>query len=178
MGQLNRQYDSGWTSPYTFTYNNQGLRVAVSNFLGQVSRVTYDMEDHPVRVEDASSVVVTNSFDFLGRLIVRGYAATNSVEQFAYSGRGLVAHINALDLTNFYGYSALRQKTAETNANYEHTLFTYSPAGDLLTLTDGKDHTTTWQHDLYGRVTNKLDATSTAMRCSWWRFKLGCGSRS
>ena len=36
--------------------------------------------------------------------------------------------------------------------------FTYSPAGDLLTLTDGKSQVTTWAYDLYGRVTNKWDA--------------------
>ena len=26
-----------------------------------------------------------------------------------------------------------------------------------MTLTDGKSHVTTWNYDLYGRVTNKLD---------------------
>jgi len=31
------------------------------------------------------------------------------------------------------------------------------PAGDLLSLTDGKSQTTKWNYDEYGRVTNKLD---------------------
>ena len=36
--------------------------------------------------------------------------------------------------------------------------FTYNPSDELLTLTDGKNQTTTWNYDEYGRVTNKLDA--------------------
>jgi len=31
----------------------------------------------------------------------------------------------------------------------------------LLSLTDGKSQTTKWNYDEYGRVTNKLDQTST-----------------
>ncbi len=32
-----------------------------------------------------------------------------------------------------------------------------NPAGDLISLTDGKLQTTRWNYDLYGRVTNKVD---------------------
>ena len=34
-------------------------------------------------------------------------------------------------------------------------------AGDLKTLTDGKNQITTWNYDEYGRTTNKLGATRT-----------------
>ncbi|MBI3851949.1 MAG: hypothetical protein HY298_16960 [Verrucomicrobia bacterium] len=33
-----------------------------------------------------------------------------------------------------------------TNANSELTQFTYNAAGDRLTLTDGKNQTTTWTY--------------------------------
>jgi RHS repeat-associated protein len=39
--------------------------------------------------------------------------------------------------------------------------FAYNGAGDLLTLADGKNQTTTWIYDQYGRVTNKVDASTT-----------------
>jgi YD repeat-containing protein len=39
--------------------------------------------------------------------------------------------------------------------------FGYSAAGDLLTLTDGNGHTTTWGYDTFGRTTNKVDALGT-----------------
>ncbi len=36
--------------------------------------------------------------------------------------------------------------------------FTYNGANDLLTLTDGKNQTTSFGIDLYGNATNKIDA--------------------
>jgi RHS repeat-associated protein len=37
-----------------------------------------------------------------------------------------------------------------------------------MTLSDGKSQTTTWKYDLYGRMTNKVDATSADMfRCAY-----------
>ena len=35
-------------------------------------------------------------------------------------------------------------KTAETNANSEVVQYAYGPADDLLSLPDGKGHTTQW----------------------------------
>src|SRR6266498_1333723 len=49
------------------------------------------------------------------------------------------------------------RKVAETNANNEKIRYTNNTAGDLLSLTDGKNQTTKWNYDEYGRVTNKLD---------------------
>ena len=48
----------------------------------------------------------------------------------------------------------------ETNANNEVLRFTYNPSDELLTLTDGKNQTTTWNYDARGRVTQKVDAAS------------------
>src|SRR5437773_11218094 len=49
------------------------------------------------------------------------------------------------------------RKVLETNANSEIIRYTNNAAGDLLSLTDGKNQTTKWNYDEYGRVTNKLD---------------------
>src|SRR5207249_750260 len=49
------------------------------------------------------------------------------------------------------------------NANYEVTQFSYNPAGDLVTLTDGNGNPTTWNYDQFGRVTNKIDAASNVI---------------
>jgi RHS repeat-associated protein len=38
--------------------------------------------------------------------------------------------------------------------------FTYDGAGDRLSLTDGKNQTTTWTYDAYGNVSNKVDAAN------------------
>jgi YD repeat-containing protein len=111
-------------------------------------------------VTDANGVSVTNTFDALHRLSTRTYP-DGGVEKFGYSARGLVAYTNQLDKVTFYGYDEAMRKTWETNANNEIIRYTNNAAGDLLSLTDGKNQTTKWNYDEYGRVTNKLDQVGT-----------------
>ncbi len=61
------------------------------------------------------------------------------------------------------GYDAALRKTSETNANLEVTQYTYNPGGDLMTLTDGSSHTTSWHYDLFGMATNKVDAAGNVI---------------
>jgi RHS repeat-associated protein len=137
-------------------YNNQGLRTTVSNVFGAESVVTFDIHDRPEYATDANGVTVANAYDNLGRLLARGYP-DDGVEWFGYSARGLVAYTNQLGLVTRYAYDEAGRKTYETNANTEVLRYTNSAAGDLLSLTDGKNQTTRWSYDEYGRVTNKLD---------------------
>jgi len=50
-----------------------------------------------------------------------------------------------------------------TNANNEVLGFAYNPANEILALTDGKNQTTLWNYDAYGRVTNKVDAAANVL---------------
>jgi len=61
----------------------------------------------------------------------------------------------------------------QTNANGELLQFTYNPSDQMLTLTDGKNQVTKWNYDLYGRVTNKLDAANTVI----FRYNYDANSR-
>jgi YD repeat-containing protein len=126
-----------------------------------VKSIGYDIEDRVVTSTDANGVQVDTTHDGLGRPLTRTYP-DSGVERFAHSPAGLVAYTNQVDKITRYGYDAAGRKTAETNANQEVT-FTYNAAGDLLTLTDGKNQTTTWTYDQYGRVTNKLDTLDNLM---------------
>ena len=161
IGQVTNTTDSASTS-VTNWFNNQGLLYAVSNAFGQEKRITFDIEDRPVTNIDANGVMLTNTFDKLGRVLTRTYP-DNGVERFGYSPAGLVAYTNQLNQITRYVYDAARRKTAETNANLEVTRFTYSPASDLLTLADGKNQNTTWVYDSYGRVSNKWDNLNNLM---------------
>ncbi len=76
-------------------YNNQGLLVAVSNAVGQVSQTVYDLEDRPASVTDANGVTVTQTFDALDRVLTRTYPDTG-VEKFAYS-EGAEGSVNSID---------------------------------------------------------------------------------
>ncbi len=126
------------------------------NAAGQVSLSQFDIKDRPVYVTDANNVTITNTYDALSRLLTRGYP-DGGVERFGYSPRGLIAYTNQLSLTNFYAYDEAMRKTLETNANGEVLRYTNNAASDLLSLTDGKNQTTRWKYDLFGRMTNKLD---------------------
>ena len=143
----------------TNTYNNQGGIVTVSNALGRLSSVTYDVLDRISSQADANGVVTSYAYDDLGRTHTRLVSGT-ATETFNYNARGLTNYIDPLGTNTWYVYDALRRKIAETNGNSEVTQFAYSPAGDLWALTDGRQKTTNWRYDEYGRVTNKVDHNS------------------
>jgi RHS repeat-associated protein len=139
-----------------FYYNNQGLLTNRSSAYGVETATTFDAEDRPVWVADANGVIVTNTFDNLGRLRTRKFP-DGGVESFGYSARGTIAHTNQINAKTFWVYDESSRKVFETNANLEVIVYTNNAAGDLLSVTDGKNQTTRWAYDLYGRVTNKVD---------------------
>jgi len=159
-GRLITVSDSAGSS-VTNWYNNQGLLVAVSNALGRVQTAAYDILDRVTNSVDANGVSVDMTYDALGRLRSRAYP-DGGMEKFGYTLNvsGPTSYTNQLEKVTRFGYDAAGRKIAETNANQEALQFTYSGAGDLLTLTDGKNQITRWNYDQFGRATNKLDATS------------------
>ncbi len=124
--------------------------------------VVFDNEDRITNSVNANGVIITNVYDNLNRVLVRGYP-DGGVERFQYSTNGLITYTNQLNFVTHYGYDPALRKVTETNANLEVTQYSYDAAGDLLTLTDGKSQTTTWEYDMFGRVTNKLDAASDSI---------------
>jgi YD repeat-containing protein len=54
----------------------------------------------------------------------------------------------------------MNRKTNEVYVGVTTNKFIYNGANDLLTLTDGKNQTTSWIYDSFGRVTNKVDAAN------------------
>ena len=160
LGQLAATGD-GWGYRW-FYYNNLGLLTTISNAFGPERIVAYDLKDRPQYVTDANAVTVTNTYDNLDRLLTRGYPG-GGVEKFGYSARGMIAYTNQIGLTNFYAYDAAGRTTFATNANAELIRYTNNAAGDLLSLTDGKNQTTKWSYDQYGRVTNKVDQAGTVI---------------
>lgn len=134
----------------------------IDGYYRRLASYSYDIDDRVITNRNADGVTTSMTYDALGRVRTRTHS-DSGVERFGYSSRGVVAYTNQLNCTNFYAYDALRRKTFETNANFEVTQFSYNAAGDLLTFTDGKNQITRWGYDLFGRVTNKVDAATNVL---------------
>ncbi|HEY5911514.1 MAG TPA: RHS repeat-associated core domain-containing protein [Verrucomicrobiae bacterium] len=182
--QINRAYDATTGMPSSISdsggrsididYVPLGLNFLLANVYARggskLFGQTYDEYGHVLTRIDQNAVTITNGYDTVGRLIGRrafGPAALqygtieSGLESFVYNSRGLTNYSDALGHLTSFVRDAAGRLLYETNANTELLQFTYSPAGQLLTLTDGKNQTTTWHYDSYGRVTNKVDAAST-----------------
>ncbi|HYG22560.1 MAG TPA: cysteine peptidase family C39 domain-containing protein, partial [Verrucomicrobiae bacterium] len=163
--QIRRTIDSSGHTVIK-TYDGEGNLQAVDKDhpIGpqRTAQFSYDIYDRVTTNINAEGVKVTMTYDPLGRLRTRTYP-DNGVESFGYTLNvsGATSYTNQLNQVTRYVYDPLERKTAETNANLEVTRFVYNGAGDLLTLTDGKNQTTAWKYDSFGRVTNKLDHLGT-----------------
>lgn len=162
LGRLTNVTD-GAAHALNYSYNNQGLLTAVSNAYGRVLGVTYDREDRPIHVTDADGVTVTNSFDALNRVTNRAWAqGVRESVRYTFGGTN-IATINPLGHTNRAILDAALQLLWHTNANSEVTKFARNPAGQIVNLLDGLNQLTVWNHDRFGRVTNKVDNLSRVL---------------
>jgi RHS repeat-associated protein len=79
------------------------------------------------------------------------------VESFGYTANvsGPASYTNQLSKITTYAYDKLGRKKTEVIVGLSTNAFTFAPASDLLTLSDGKSQTTTWAYDIYGHVATK-----------------------
>jgi len=174
--QLNYVYDSYSRVQYVIDgvghrlqllYYMHGFENEVQSAYWGNGQLLYQQFDEYGRVtftQDRDWLVTTNAYDFLDRLVVRqSFGNRNNyssgLESFAYDDRGLASYTDQLGQPTVFVRDAVGRILYETNANNEVLQFTYNPADELLSLTDGKNQITRWNYDTYGRVTNKVDAT-------------------
>jgi RHS repeat-associated protein len=129
-----------------------------------ISASAYDVNDLITTETNANGVITSMTYDALHRLTSRTYPDTG-VEHFGYTANipGITSYTNQLGNVWIYGYDLLNRKTTEVALGMYTNSFVYAPAGDLLTLTDGKNQNTTWKYDMFGRVTNKVDNLGTSL---------------
>jgi RHS repeat-associated protein len=139
------------------TLNIQGLPITLASADGTLESIVYDALNRPISVTDANGVTVTNTFNALNELVKRTWA-DNLGEGYGYSAAGLVAYTNRDGKVTIFGLDAAGRRTAETNANQEVTKFAYDSLDNIISLIDGLNHSTTWQYNQFGWLTNKIDA--------------------
>jgi RHS repeat-associated protein len=148
----------------TNIYNNQGLLTTLKNAAGTVASCTYDILDRPYIAVDPNGVTVQTTYDDLGRPLTRTYPDTG-IESFGYTLNvsGYASHTNQNGNVTQCNYDALGRKTNEVFVGVSTNQFAYDGAGDLLTLTDGRNKVTTWNYDEFGLATNKVDAANVVV---------------
>jgi RHS repeat-associated protein len=160
LRQLTQRADTSG-AVLSYAYNNQGLETSVSNTVGRVAAYTFDIRDRLTNSVDANGVSVGMTYDNLNRLLTRIYP-DNGVEKFGYTldVSGPTSYTNQITNVVTYAYDTMNRKTKEVYVGVTTNNFTYDGSSDLLTLTDGKNQTTTWYNDIYGRVISKYDNDS------------------
>ena len=161
LGQLTNVIDSAGTS-VTNWFNNQGLLAASSNAFGRIRAGTFDALDRATNTVNANGVSVAATFDHLNRRLTQSYP-DGGVEKFGYTANvaGATGYTNQIGTVKLLGFDAAGRMTNEILVGVTTNSFSLNGAGDLVSLTDGKNQITTWHLDEYGRTTNKVDATST-----------------
>jgi RHS repeat-associated protein len=151
IGQQFKIWSAYLSSPYF------GPALVVSN--------SYDNYGRLQSTLDRNGITVSNTYDLVNRLVTRVTLdqsltpyATNS---YVYDPRGLTNTVDALNHLTLFVRDAAGRLQYQTNANNEVLQFTYNPADEILTLTDGKNQTTAWHYNEFGWVTNKLDQSNT-----------------
>jgi len=150
LGQVTNTIVVGLATNF-MSYNNQGLLSLSSNHLGVLESYQYDIFDRVTNSVDANGLVVTNTYDALGRVRTVAYP-DGGVESFGYSAAGVIAHTNQLGKVTTYGYDAAGRMIAMTNANGEVERSIYDCEGRVLQLIDGKNQTNAFTYDTYGRL--------------------------
>ena len=184
---MNYFYDSAWPngSSSMRIQDSSGLVVHVQNTnfnqlasiglsqdpagnpSGYLSQRTFDEYGRLATATDRNGVTITNAYDFLGRLTNHAtldiYGYVSNTVSYVYTTRGLTNSTDELGHKTWFVYDTSGRLLSQTNANNEVLQFSYNPADQMLTLKDGKNQQTSWNYDEYGRVTNKLDATSAVI---------------
>ncbi len=163
LGQLTNVADP--VRSVTNWFNHQGILCAVSNALQRVSAGSVDVLDRFVQSTNANNVTLSRIFDNLNRVATNTYA-DGGMEIFAYTANiaGVTSYLNqnGSNVVN-YIYDPFDRKIAEICPDVSTNLFSYWPAGDLKTLTNGNQKLTTWNYDIYGRVSEKRDDNNTTV---------------
>jgi RHS repeat-associated protein len=173
---------SGLTNNYT--YGADGFVSQVTDQpINRTRSFTY-VKSFPYTITDERGLAITNYWDDLQRLT--GVVYPDGTISNVYSYLDITASKDRLGYWSYFGYNAIRQKIAETNANNVITRYGYCDCGALMYVTNafgtslqevtsfGYDYqgnrtqtflpdgtSVTYKFDSLKRITNVVDALSS-----------------
>ncbi len=146
----------------SYDYNAQGHRTAVTNALGQqVITIAYNQYGGPTTLTDALGQVRNIQYD----LRFNPSGATDNLNGpntpiggYTWNLQGNpTSYTNGDGETTSYTYNAYGQKVSETNAEGETTSYTYDLFGRTLSVTNAENETTSYTYDALGRMRTVTD---------------------
>jgi RHS repeat-associated protein len=130
----------------------------------------YDLAGQLISMTDARGYASTYSFDNLGRMWSYvppdpdggGSQYISAEEVYTYDGAGNLVQVrDVMDTASTfraqYTYDRLGRMVEETDALGQVTEFSYNLVGEVTSITDPNDNTTSWQYDGLGRVYQETD---------------------
>jgi RHS repeat-associated protein len=121
---------------------------------GAITSFVYDAAGQLKDLIDPEGRKTSYTYDKAGRLTelrLPGQTATPILYKYDTASNLRFVH-DQLNHTTEYQYDKLLRLTKEIDANGDDVEYTYYKDGQIHTLTDGEDNTTTWTYDLAGRV--------------------------
>jgi RHS repeat-associated protein len=169
-GQLASVQDAngGVTS---YGYDTQGRKIAATNALNQVTAYAYDSNDNLIgstnEIGGTSGATYNNFGQPLVTLDARNFGTTN-----IYDSNGNVLFVvDALNVTNAYGYDAQGNRTAETNSfglpDQSITLNTYNDFGWMTNTATGSFSASYTYDDNGNRLTETKTRTGGNVLTQW-----------
>ena len=175
----------------TNTYNAAGQRLAMADSLGSTVTWTYDSmgrklteattfssqtftrswtyyaDGSPRTMTEPNGSVTTFEYDALRR-ITKTTLVDETYSTAAYGAHGPKNQIDRAGRITSYEYDAFGRRVKIINPKSEVISFSYSPAGDLLKLTDANGSQTSWEYDARGLVTKKIYADGSFYTYSYY----------
>jgi YD repeat-containing protein len=156
LGRLSIREDA--LMKVTNTYDNLDRLVARHNAFGLLGGTGYDHRNRAIASTNSSGVWSTNQYDHLSRVIARGYPSGGK-EHWGYTlgFAEATSHTNQVSKVTTWKFDAAQRLTNEVGVTVYTNSFTYSPAGDLRELLDGKNQKTAWSYNAEGLVASKTN---------------------
>jgi RHS repeat-associated protein len=130
---------------------------------------TYDSVGRLASRTDSESYTVAYSYDNADRLTQTTYPDGTS-EQIVYDRLDAVFKKDRIGRWSQDSFDMLDQISVETDPLGRQTQYTWCSCGSLMSLTDGNGHTTSWQHDLQGRIVQKNYPDGSSVKYAWDTF--------
>ncbi len=153
----------------TLSYDGSGYLTQIQGPLsGSDDITTFTFYGYgPVEtITNSEGYELTYSYDNLNRLTNTAYP-DGTAEQIIYDRLDAVLRSDRLGRWTQDAYDCLDQLSYETDPLGRKTNYCWCACGSLMALTDPSHHTTTWQHDLEGRVIEKIYTDSTAINYTY-----------